>query len=1095
MFLRLLVMAIAGDPLQAQDQVILRGRVTSDRGQPLVGATVAIANTNWGASTGNDGTYRITVGASSAKGQSVTLTARAVGYRPWSVPVELTLGVQVHDFALVSDPLRLDEVVVTGTSSATSSKRLTFSVGRVSEAELQQAPAVSALGALQGKVAGVQVLLGNGAPGRAPQIRLRGATSITGTSDPLVIIDGTITRFSLADIASEDIERVEVIKGAAASSMYGSDAANGVIQVFTKRGANLADGRIQVTARGEFGRSSVPGDFSLTQHHAYILRPNGAFYRRADSSRVLPSACTAADAASLGAPCPTRMDALGRVVAVNVQDGRYPRYAGGRDKLLEPGAYFTQFVSIGQRRGGTSFNASFQNTRNEGSVFSLAGFRRQNYRINIDQVLSDRIDVGLNAFYGRSNNDEPQGNGELGPFNEIALLEPHIDPTAGCTGSGDRVVCPPTVDIGSQRIGSNPDGSPYNAFIRDKRTNAANPLYSLYAIQQDRRRGRFTGGGRLRWRPVSWLAAEGSYHFDQSSQEFSYREPVALYRANGSPSNGEFRRQSVNDHASNLGVQVTGTWHLNGRGLLRNLGLTAKGAYLYEDQANRLLEASAKSFIVNRVPEFPGTDPTSHRVSSRTEQIRNRNVFGVTTLDFDGKVMLDGLVRRDGSSLFGPQARFSTYWRASGAVRLPQLLGFEDRVDELRIRASHGTAGLRPQFAAQYEVLTPDGGSFNKQQLGNRNLRPARSRETEVGANLELLGGRLTVEYNFSDKHTTDQILNVPLLATTGWASQWQNLGALNSKSHEIAIGAQPIETRSMAVQLTLTGDRIREYITDWPLPDEGFGPIQGFSPFRFADGVRLGLMRGQRWVKRLADLYLDPAKAAASDPGEAWAADSVVVNADGYLVRRSTRGTNAERPIARVECTATDATGACAATTTTFDLGVSAPDFRIGLNTNLVFRRFVVTGLLDWSHGGQIYNGTAHGSVQDCVASLCDQSSKPADQRIAEGFYLAGLSNGTNANEAFVEDASFLKLRELSVNYTFNKSELGKLGLDRWLGEVRVGMIARNVITWSRYSGRDPDVAPIAEINGQPSGFRTRMDWFSYPQFRTITASIEIAF
>ena len=1101
----------------AQTQATISGKVTSDKGLPLAGATVAVSGTNFGASTAPNGTYQITIAAASAKGQTATLTARALGYKPKSVQVQLTSAAQDHNFELVSDPLRLDELVVTGVSQATSSKKLTFSVGRVSEAELQQAPSVTALGALQGKVAGLQIVSSTGLPGAAPQVRLRGATSISGTSDPLIIVDGTITRYSLADIASEDIERVEVIKGAAAASLYGSDAANGVIQIFTKRGGNLADGKVQITGRGEFGRSSVARRFATTQHHAYLLQANGDFYRRADQSRVLPSSCTSersedtpddpSDAERLGRPCPTRKDGLGHDVAVDVQDGLYPLYAKAQDKLLTPGGFFTQYVSLGQRRGRTNFNASIQNTKNEGSVFAVNGFSRQNYRINIDQVLSDNVDVSFNAFYGRSNNDEAASgagtvasggagaSGQGGPFFGIAFLEPHIDPTAGCTGSGDKVLCPTTRDIGSQRLGANADGSPYNAFIRDKRSNAANPLYGLFANRTDRTRSRFTGGGRLRYRPFSWLAAEGNYNFDQASEDFFFRQPTKFYQANGEPRDGSFQRQTDNSRTYNLGAQLTGIWHLKGSGPFTNLGITAKGAYIYEDQEDHRLFASAAKFIVNRVPEFPGTDPTNQRALSRTAQIRNRNMFGIATLDFNDKVIIDGLVRRDGSSLFGPESRFATYYRASGAIRVPQLLGLTGGPEEFRIRASYGTAGLRPLYDAQYEVLTAQGGAFVKQQLGNKNLRPARSTETEIGANLELAKGRITVEYNFSTKNTKDQIINAPLLATSGFVTQWQNVGALRSKTHEIAVGFQAINSRNLALQFNLTGDRTREQITDWPLPDAAYGPATGFSPFQFAAGVRLGAMRGQKWVRNLDDLYRDPAKKALSAAGQRWSSDSVVVNYDGYLVRKTLRGTNGERPIAVVECAATSAGGACTRTNNIFDIGNASPEFRIGLNTNFTYQRFAITGLLDWSQGGQIYNGTAHWGNQDCVDRRCDQFNKPADQRIAESFYQVGLYNGASANEAFVEDATFLKLRELSVNYTFNKDQLNKVGIGRWLGEVRVGVIGRNLFTWSPYTGLDPDVAPITEINGQASAFRTRMDWFQYPQFRTFTATVEIAF
>ena len=1090
-----LVATTAG--LAAQQQAIITGRVTSDKGAPLAGATVIVPGTNFGASTAPNGAYQITIGAGAAKGQTVSLTARMLGFRPKSVSIQVTLGAQERNFELVADPLRLDELVVTGVSEATSTKKLTFAVGRVSEAELQQAPAVTALGALQGKVAGVSIQSSTGLPGAAPQIKLRGATSITGSSDPLIIVDGTITRFSLADIASEDIERVEVIKGAAAASLYGSDAANGVIQIFTRRGANLADGKIQVTARGEFGRSSIPGAYPVTQHHAYLLKADGSFLRRADQSRVLPSLCTASDAAALGAPCPTRKDGLGRDTRVDIQDGVYPSYAGAQSALFDPGAFYTQFVSLGQRRGRTNFNASFQNTQNEGSVFNISGFKRQNYRVNVDQVLTDNIDISFNAFYGRSNNEIPQGNGQGGAFFGIAFLEPHIDPTAGCTQSGDTFVCPETSDIGSQKIGYNPDGSPFNAFIRDKRSNAANPLYNLHAIKLGQSRSRFTGGGRMRWRPFSWLSAEGNYNFDQVTVDFSDEEPFQFFGAAGNAAPGGFTRATDNNRTYNAGLQMTGIWHLNGKGLFSTLGITSKAAYVYEDQEDRRLRATAQRFIVKGVPEFPGTEPQNQRAFSRTELVRNRNVFGIATIDFNDKVILDGLIRRDGSSLFGPEARYATYWRASGAIRVPQLLGMDGGPDEFRIRASYGTAGLRPPYRAQYEVLTPDAGVFIKDQLGNKNLRPAKSAEFEIGSNVELFQGRLTFEYNFSDKTTKDQIIQAPLLATSGFISQWQNVGALVSKTHEVAVGAQLINGRDVALQMSLTGDRTRETITSWPLPDAGFGPDDSFSPFKFAPDIRLGTMRGQRWVRSLEQLYEDPAKRAQSSAGQTWSADSVAVNYDGYLVRKSVQGTNGERPIALVNCAKFDGAGSCTATTNIHDIGVASPDFRVGLNTTVAFKRLAVTGLLDWSQGGQIYNGTAHWGNQDCASALCDQSAKPADKRIAEGFYQVGLYNGASANEAFVEDATFLKLRELSVNYTFNKNDLGKVGLSRWLGEVRVGVIGRNLFTWTPYTGLDPEVSPIRDANGndEAAAFRTRMDWFQYPQFRTFTASVEIAF
>lgn len=1059
---------------QAQNQAVITGRVTSNQGQPLAGANVVVNSTNFGGSTDASGSYSITIGGTAAQtGRQVTLTARALGYKPVIRVVTLTLGTQAQNFTLAPDPLRLDELVVTGVSDATSSKKLTFAVGRVSEEQLQVAPGVSALGALQGKIAGVSLFEANGMPGTAPQIKLRGATSISGSQDPLILVDGIITRYSLSDISSEDIERVEVVKGAAASALYGSNAANGVIAIFTRRGKRIPEGKVQVTTRVEYGQSAVQGRPSLVSHHPFVLLPNGDFARVAGSNtRIFYGACDNKVIMVVQTPCPTNPD--GSPNTVNIADKPYPSLSNTQDLLYDSGKFMTMYGAIGQNRGRTNFNISFQHTGQEGSVFNVKGMRRQNYRVNVDQVVSDKLDLSVNSFYARTDNEEPAGGGDGGPFFAIAFLEPHVDATECC----------------------NPDGTPYKARLTDVRSNASNPLYGLYTTHRDRVRSRFAGGGQLRYRPTSWLSVEGSFGFDELNSQFKQSQPRNYWTVAGPAAQGTLYRENEGNRSLNAGATVTGVWLLNkgsGEALNQNVGVTVKGAYLLEDQYERFFAASASKYIVDKVPEFTGTDLSGQRAASFEQSIRNKDFYGIGTLDLNGKIIMDGLYRRDGSSLFGPDARWATYYRASGALRIPQLLEWKDGPQEFRLRASYGTAGLRPGFEAQYEVLTPIGGTFVKTQLGNRNLRPAKSSEMELGFNLELAGGRFTTEYNYSNKSTKDQLILAPLLATTGFETQWQNVGTLQAKSHEVAVSWLPVNTRDLAVQLSLTGSRVREVITKWPLPKEAFGGgVSQWAGFVFTEGGRLGQMQGQKWVHSLDQLYLDPDKKAASGTGQAYDPAQYEVNYDGYLVLKANRGTNAERPIALVTCVDKNPAncGPGAATTNIHDLGVASPDFRIGFNATFSYKRFTATGLLDWSHGGQMYNATAHWGMQDCSPGICDQAAKPVGQRIAEDFYQSGLYNGANSNEAFVESASFLKLREVSVNYTFLQNQLNKVGLGHLMSEVRLGLIGRNLLRFDHYSGIDPEVAP-----GGQDAFKARSDFFSYPPFRTITAFIEIAF
>jgi len=191
------IVALGGTPLRAQQAAVIKGRVTAQTGEPLGGANVIVANTNLGAVTAQNGTYTISIGQEAVRGQQVVLTARYIGHKPVARTVTLSQGEQEQNFELSADPLRLEEVVVTGVGEATSLKKLPFAVARVTEEQLQAVPGQSALAAVAGKIAGVRLVPNSAQPGGEPSLRLRGATSISGRQDPLIIVDGVITRFGL----------------------------------------------------------------------------------------------------------------------------------------------------------------------------------------------------------------------------------------------------------------------------------------------------------------------------------------------------------------------------------------------------------------------------------------------------------------------------------------------------------------------------------------------------------------------------------------------------------------------------------------------------------------------------------------------------------------------------------------------------------------------------------------------------------------------------------------------------------------------------------------------------------------------------------
>ncbi|MDQ3698708.1 MAG: SusC/RagA family TonB-linked outer membrane protein [Gemmatimonadota bacterium] len=1037
-------------------QAVITGRVTGEEGTPLGGATVTVANTSLGTVTAENGTYRLTVSEDAARGQQATLVARRIGFRPGSRAVTLS-GTQEQDFVLAADPLRLEEVVVTGVGEATARNKLTFAVGTVDEQQLQAVPGRSAVEAIQGKVAGARLVPSSSQPGGEVAIRLRGATSIGGRQDPIIIVDGVITRFGLADISPEDIERVEVIKGAAASSLYGSNAANGVVQVFTKRGRSLPEGTLRVTARTEAGINQMPSEMEFSRSHAWqVDSVTGEYIRNPQGARIIESD--------------------------QIADNRFPTYLNHWDEVVEGGTYATQYLSVGQRRGTTNFNASAQNTRNQGVIFGLGGYTRRNFRLNLDQQVRSNVDASFSTFYGTSTNGRTE-EGQGGPFFGLMFVQPDVDIVAACPDTGSAAAFAGTAYCPVVPL----SGDVANDF---------NPLYELANRKITQDRSRFSGSGRVRWRLLDWLTTEGSLGYDSEAESFSDIIPFGYVTSSGTKDDGRLIKQSSNNWQYNSGVTLTSV-----RALFGDITNTTKVGTTYEKQLNRILRPTADKLVVERVPEFGGVDPSSIRATSLEEPYQTHNYLAITTFDIKDRYIIDALVRRDGSSLFGPEERWANYYRISGAWRVTEDVRIPG-LDELRLRASQGTAGLRPGFNYQYEILDVTPGGFSKSILGNPFLKPAHSTEVELGTNLAFGGHRYTFEYTFAKKETIDQILLVDLPAVAGFQAQWQNTGALESKTHEVAFGARLIDRPGASLLLNIVGDRTRQVITDWSLPERLYSFQQMPSAFFLGRGSDLGVMHGNRWVRNIEELYDDPAKNAASGPGQAWDRDNLIINEDGYVVLKSAYGTLNERAIKYVRCKREDASGTCLETTNIVRIGDSNPDFNLSFNPVLTLGRVSLSGLLDWSHGGDLYNGTRQWAFQATRDRAQDQFGKAQNAEAcgtaqdnptlgscsqkALAYYAVGFYNGLDPNDYFVEDGSYMKLKELGVSYTFAPTRLRRIGFQ----EMKLGLIGRNLFTITDYSGLDPEVSGLF---GDP--FQVKMDWFQYPQFRTYSAVVEFSF
>lgn len=1023
--LLLLLTGVAG-----AQTVTFSGKVTSEAGQPIAGANVAVMLQNqfYGGIANEKGAYSFAVPTRVATGPDATISVRYFGFAPQKKAVVLTGGSITVDFLMKADPFRLTEMVITGVATETSLNKVPFSIAKVSEAQMKEVPGSSPIAALAGKVSGTRIELGSGEPGAAPTIRLRGATNLgIGNSSPIILIDGVITKFSIADIDASDVESIEILKGAAAASFYGSDAANGVVNITTRRGKGGADGEIQIRTRTEFGTSDIEHYVKTNHSHFWVLNADGSF--KVDGSGV------------------RTMEADG------IADNPYPATGADRwrDQLktyLQNGPAYANNLQLAMKRGNTNFASSFTSDHDQGIMPMRDGFFRQTARLNVDQAVNPKIDLSLSVTYGTSKYDLPQGS--TGVFFPLLQAPPDLDL---------KFPDPKQTTI------------PYYPKLPVTKGGALreNPLYSLSVASTAYNRERFLGSAAVRYRPFEWLKLDASYGTDRSNRRNENYTPRGSLTSAGQPSDGSLFNSAANDVAENAQVNAIAS-----RLWFGNFATTTRASYLTEKFHVVSASAGGSKLNVSQVPDLSALDPTLLNVSSYNHELNSVNYMLSQAFDYKDRYVLDALYRRDGSSLFGSEARWADFYRVAGTYRLTEDFAIP-RVQELRLRAAQGTAGLRPAFADQYETYSLSNGQFSKNQLGNKLLEPAVQTEKEFGLNMQFLD-RFDLELVKADRRTVGAFLAVPLsLAQSGgFQTQVQNAATVTAKTTEFSLQSMLYTTPNLTWSIGVTADHTTQMIeklgrSAFRVNADG---AQGQDVFYYREGEALGIIYGQKWVRDPQQLLDNPANKANT----AFSLNDYVVNSDGYVVLKANLGKMTEVPIKYV-----DATG------DNFVIGDVNPDVSFGISNTFRYKNIAVYALFNGVKGGDIYNFSKQWMTQDERTAMQDQGGRPVADRRPSAFYQV-MYNGLNANDTYVEDGSYVKLRELSVSYTFSERLLETAKLTGLVKGAKFALIGRNLKTWTNYSGFDPEVS-------SGSDFNFRIDGFKYPNFRKITGQFELTF
>jgi TonB-linked SusC/RagA family outer membrane protein len=1020
-------------PASAQAQTGSVTGVVTDRatGSPMQGVAITVVGTRLAQTTNESGRFLFP----SVPAGAQRLTAQYLGYSDQTVEVTVVAGqAATASIALETTVLALQEVIVTGVSEATQGTRAPFTVGRVSRENIATVPTTnSAVAAIQGKVAGAQIVRGSGQPGTGVSVLLRSPTSIQGGNGPMYVVDGVILNTGIngttVDLESLDIESIEVVKGAAAASLYGSRAASGVISITTNRGRSLALDQTRITGRMEFGTSQAPKGISLLQAHPFLQNAQGQWVD-AQGNVV------------------TRTNRVLTPTNMMDQDFRTPLY-DNVSAFFRPAQFMQSSVNLSHRAANTNFLVSAVQYNERGTLETNEGFVRNNFRVNLDHRLRSDFALQLSAAHSRYDRDLLYG-GTDGVF-------------------WDLLMYPTDMNLGRR----GPDGQ----FLQqpDSSANLQNPLWYESSREFWEKRARTIASVNARYNPFNWVTVIGDLAYDRSDAHVHAYTPkgVSVSLTSDAESNGFLRKENDRGDVMNASVQAN---------ITRNFGeFTTRtvGRALMERQYNEFYRADGTNFHVVDVPRL--NVAADRTVQSSIDEIRSTGYFLEQNVDYAGRYNITALARRDGSSLFGENERWQNYYRVGAAWIMSEepWWNFES-LTLFKPRYSIGTAGGRPGFSAQYETWTVSNtGAVSKATLGNRNLRPEHTTEQEMGVDM-IFNDRYSLQLTYAKQTTRDQIIQLVLPAMFGYPSQWYNTGVQSGNTYEATLEAQLVNRGGFQWSTTFVADRSRSTMDEWNRSCF----ISGLR--NVCEGASLADMWGERFLTDLSDIQ-------SRHPG---AGNQFQVNDDGYVVwvgegaswrdglSQELWGTQSlvDGELYRwgMPILDRDTMGF----TVLQQIGSSAPDANLGWLNNIYWRGFAIHSHMQAQIGGNTYNGTKQRLYQHERSGDLDQRHKPLENRKTLNYYEA-LYNRNNPSSHFVEDGAYLKLRALSVMYRFNQDQLNRFGVGRLARSLNLGVNARNIFTLSNYSGFDPEVGSVLQ----------RRDLFSYPNARQFTFTGEITF
>ena len=1105
--------------LFAMDTINISGKVVSESGEELIGANVSIVGGYSGTATDASGDYRFDLMKREVK-NTFLLKASYIGYQSVVDTVELERIQEDRleiNFSLPADVMRLESVVVTGFGIQQETKKLGVSIETVRKEQVEDSPEVSLVSALRGNVPGLEVRKTSGDAGTNAFFRIRGTGTISGGHEPLVIVDGspvsTRTLDSggretserghpesssrMADINMDDIESIEVLKGAAASAIYGSRASNGVILITTKSGTT---GKTRITYKANYGISGMNKIYPLQQ---YFGQGDGGDFVGGNSyswGKILNVS---------GAPWydsnQQKDEVYDHVEDITEIGNNYEQTVsalGGNDKTT---FYFSMsenyerahWQTFSEYKKTVSTVFGHQPTRNTPS-----DFLRRTFRLKGSHLLTDRITLTGSMSYAKV-----EGNQVIRAHSTDGLAK-------GLLSTPPDFNLRPYLEPTTQFHRSSTDPYPDT---RDGSHKWNNPYWVLYELAQTQSVERAYGNIKLRYDVNNWLSLNYILGTDFSLDQRNDIMPIGTYRIGGV---GRYIHEDILDQEwdSNL----TFSFDLN---KLYNVPIKLVAGHNLNSRSLKRFETTGEEQVLPNYYQIENY--SSVTADQYISLVHLESYFVQGTMDLFDQLYLTSAVRNDGSSTFGPADRRHNFFKLSSAWEFSKFYA-PDFINFGKLRLAYGQAGEEPRVYAIFAGYTSPSlfsvgekaslglnyngvtGYRSDDEVSNFRIRPERRNEYEGGADLSLFNGRMGVSTTFYNAISTDIIYDIDVIPSTGADEMTANGASIRNNGLELTFDYRVMDRKKIKWETKFIYASNRNTVLEMngvdadmaKTMDPNLVPSQGIAKFsEVSPGHEYAEFKVLSWARfghGLAvdhDLDINTPDVAIDTLGDYnWEKNDVYIGKNGLPIMYSEKIWSGYAP---------------------------NPDWTGSLYNDIkIGKKIKLSCLIDISMGGHIANYTKNSLYEWGTHADTDKRYHPDfdnpdwfgyeegvttewgkgtfQELINHGHKAIGPGQDTiitfsqNLYENYmgrntdvinnIEDASYMKLREIALSYNFGPVKIGYLGDPN----VTIRISAQDLKTWTNYSGWDPETNMYQDrISGE--------DYFNQPQ--TWRANMAIQF